>query len=78
MASAFARRELERRDIADMFDLVTGGTQPADHVHSEVIKSMAEVGIHISDQTPREVTFQEIQRSDYVIIIQIQGEYWWL
>jgi arsenate reductase len=67
MASAFAGRELERRGLDGTFDLVTGGTRPADHVHPEVIESMAEVGIDLGDRTPREVTFEEIQRSDYVI-----------
>lgn len=67
MAYGFARRELEERGLEGRFDLVTGGTQPADHVHEEVVETMAESGIDVGDRTPREVTFAEIQGSDYVI-----------
>ncbi|MFB6154601.1 MAG: low molecular weight phosphatase family protein [Haloferacaceae archaeon] len=67
MADAFARRELETRGLEDRFELVTGGTRPADHVHEEVVATMAEVGIDVSDRTPREVTVEEIRGSDYVV-----------
>lgn len=74
MACAFARRELEERGLEDRFDLITGGTQPADYVHGEVVESMAEVGIDSSDRTPREITCEEIQRSDYVITMGCSAE----
>lgn len=67
MAYAFARRNLEERDLDAQFDLTTGGTRPTDDVHDAVIGTMAEVGIDVSDRTPREVTFEEVQGSDYVI-----------
>lgn len=67
MAYAFARREIEERGCGDQFDLVTGGTRPADRVHREVVETMADAGIDLSDRTPREVTFEEIQGSDLVI-----------
>jgi len=67
MASAFARRELARRDLGDRLDLLTGGTRPAAHVHPEVVDAMAEVGIDLSERTPREVTVDELRASDYVI-----------
>lgn len=67
MAYAFAQKDLEARGLEDQFDLVTGGTRPAGHVHREVVETMADRSIDISDRTPREVTFDEIQRSDYVI-----------
>lgn len=66
MADAFAQRELEERGV-EGFELVTGGTRPADHVHPEVAEAMAAVGFDMSNRTPREVTFEEIQGSDYVI-----------
>lgn len=67
MAYAFAQRELEERGLEDEIELVTGGTRPADHIHPEVVDAMQAVGIDISDRSPREVTFEEIQNSDYVI-----------
>lgn len=70
MAYAFARQELESRGLDDEITLVTGGTQPADHVHPEVVDAMADVG----DCTPREVTFGEIRDSDYVITMGCSAE----
>ena len=67
MAYAFAKQELETRDLADEVDLLTGGTRPADHVHDEVVHAMADTNIDIADRTPREVTFEDLQGSDYVI-----------
>jgi len=67
MAYAFAKQELEARDLADEVDLLTGGTRPADHVHDGVVHAMADTNIDIADRTPREVTFEDLQGSDYVI-----------
>ena len=67
MAHAFAERERERRGVEDEVDLLTGGTQPAEHVHPEVVDAMAEVGIDVSDRQPREVSVEELRRSDYTI-----------
>jgi arsenate reductase len=67
MAYAFARRELAARNLERVFDLVTGGTRPADHVHPKVVEAMAEVGMDVLYRPPREVTFEEVQSSDYVI-----------
>ncbi|GAA0301692.1 low molecular weight phosphatase family protein [Halarchaeum salinum] len=67
MATAFAEREVAERDLDEEIELVTGGTDPAEHVHEEVVATMDDVGIDLSDREPREVTFEEIQRADYVI-----------
>ena len=67
MAYAFAQQELETRDFADEIDLITGGTRPADGVHDVVVDAMADAGIDIADRTPREVTVEDLQGSDYVI-----------
>jgi len=67
MAHAFAERELAERPLEDDVELVTGGTNPADHVHPEVVEAMRAVGFDLSSRTPRTVTFEEIQRSDLVI-----------
>lgn len=67
MAYAFARRALDVRDREADIDLVTGGTRPAERVHPEVIEAMKDVGVDVSNRSPRELTFAEIQASDYVI-----------
>jgi arsenate reductase len=67
MAYAFAQREVKQRGLEDELELITGGTRPADDVHDEVVHAMHAVGIGISGQVPREITFEETQESDYVI-----------
>ncbi|WP_435068906.1 low molecular weight phosphatase family protein [Haloplanus sp. C73] len=64
MARAFAERERDRRGLD--VELLTGGTHPADHVHDEVIDAMAEVGIDLSDRTPRRITDDELRACGYV------------
>jgi len=41
MAAAFAEQERDRRGVGDRIEIVTGGTQPADHVHDIVVEAMA-------------------------------------
>ncbi|MFD1588831.1 low molecular weight phosphatase family protein [Halorientalis brevis] len=67
MATAFARRERQRRGVEDAIDVLTGGTQPADHVHDEVVEVMQELDVDLSDRTPRDVTPEELQAADIVI-----------
>jgi arsenate reductase len=67
IAYAFGQHEISQRELESEIDLVTGGTRPADHVHEEVVDVMSAVDIDIADQTPREITFEETQESDYVI-----------
>ena len=64
MATAFAERERDRRDLD--WDIVTGGTLPADHVHEEVVDAMADLDIDLSDRTPREVSDEELDSCDVV------------
>ncbi len=65
MATAFAERERDRRGL-DGVAIVTGGTDPADAVHPVVVTAMAEVGIDLSDRTPRAVTPEELRACDVV------------
>ncbi|WP_256393849.1 arsenate-mycothiol transferase ArsC [Natronoarchaeum rubrum] len=67
MATAFAERERDHRDADDRIEITTGGTQPADHVHEEVVTVMDEASFDLADRTPREVTPDELQAVDYVI-----------
>jgi len=64
MSTAFAERERERRGLD--VEILTGGTHPAEHVHDEVVETMAELDIDLSDRTPREITPEELRSCDYV------------
>lgn len=67
MATAFAERERAQRGVEDEIEILTGGTQPADHVHEEVVQVMQEKDIDLSEKTPRDITPEELQETDYVI-----------
>lgn len=67
MAYAFAQREREAMGLGTDVSLVTGGTQPADEVHPEVVETMQEVGVDLVNRTPRAVSPEELRRSDLVI-----------
>jgi protein-tyrosine-phosphatase len=67
MAAAFADRELAKRDLDDEITIVSGGTDPAEHVHEVVVDAMAELGIDISDRQPRAITPDELAEVEYVI-----------
>ena len=66
MAAAFAERERDRRD-AEHVEILSGGTDPADAVHEEVVAAMDDVGIDLSDRTPREITPDDLRDCDYVL-----------
>ncbi|MFB6220324.1 MAG: low molecular weight phosphatase family protein [Halolamina sp.] len=74
MAYAFARQELVERGLEGSVELHTGGTEPADHVHPEVVSVMTGVGIDISDRQPRAVTRTELQKCDYVVTMGCDAE----
>lgn len=65
MATAFAERERDERGMDA--EIVTGGVDPADSVHDEVIEVMEEEGIDISDRTPREIRPTNVEDADYVV-----------
>ena len=54
MSAAFARREADRRDLD--VEVLTGGTDPADAVHPEVVEVMDELDIDLSGREPREIS----------------------
>jgi len=60
MSAAFAERERARRGLEDDIEILTGGTDPADEVHSEVIEAMRELGIDLSDRVPQAVSEEEL------------------
>ena len=72
MATAFAEREAERRDLD--VEVVTGGTDPADEVHGVVADVMQEVDSDIRERSPREVTADDLSESDYVVTMGCSAE----
>lgn len=65
MATAFAERERDERGMDT--EIVTGGVNPADSVHDEVVEVMQEDSIDISGRTLREITPTDIEDADYVV-----------
>ncbi|MFW6382927.1 MAG: low molecular weight phosphatase family protein [Haloferacaceae archaeon] len=74
MATAFAERARADHEADDEIEIVTGGTQPADHVHPEVVEVMREKGFDLSDRTPREVTPEDLRSMDLVITMGCSAE----
>ena len=66
MSTAFAEQERRQRGLEESVDIVTGGTDPADHVHEEVVTVMDEVGIDVSGRTPQEVSEETLEACDVV------------
>ncbi|WP_281195317.1 low molecular weight phosphatase family protein [Halorubrum sp. F4] len=68
MAAAFAERERSERGLEDLVEIHSGGTDPADTVHEEVVDAMAEVGIDIADRNPKWVAeLEQLENSDYLV-----------
>ncbi len=67
MSAAFANRERHRRGLADEVEILTGGTDPADDVHPEVLEVMQDVDIDIALQEPRRISTEELNACDVVI-----------
>ncbi len=74
MATAFAEQARAAHDAEAEIGIETGGTQPADHVHPEVVEVMGEKGIDLSDRTPKEVTPDELRSMDLVITMGCSAE----
>ena len=72
LATALAEAERERRELSP--EIVTGGTDPADHVHPEVVEVMNEKGIDLSGRTPKAVTPDELRAMDLVITMGCSAE----
>jgi len=67
MSTAFAEQEVAERGLSDHVEVITGGTDPADHVHDEVVEIMQELDIDLSDRVPREVSDAELEACDLVV-----------
>ncbi|WP_422117056.1 arsenate reductase ArsC [Brachybacterium sp. UNK5269] len=56
------------RELAgDRIEVRSAGSAPADSINPAAVAAMAEVGIDISDQTPKILTPDSVQASDVVI-----------
>jgi arsenate reductase len=66
MATAFAERERSRRGLEDTVQILTGGTHPAEEVHPEVVKAMAEIDIDLSDRVPQKVSTTDLNNATVV------------
>ena len=74
MATAFAEQARTEHGAEAEIEIETGGTDPADHVHAEVIEVMKERGIDLSDRTPKAVTPDELRAMDLVITMGCSAE----
>jgi protein-tyrosine-phosphatase len=59
MATAFAEQERQQRGLDDI-EILTGGTDPAAEVHPEVVETMAELDIDLSNREPQEISTTEL------------------
>jgi protein-tyrosine-phosphatase len=51
----------------DAVEVRSAGTAPADAVNPAVVEAMREVGVDLSAETPKVLTAEAVQTSDYVI-----------
>ncbi|MFP4589281.1 MAG: low molecular weight phosphatase family protein [Candidatus Bipolaricaulota bacterium] len=72
MAAAFARIKKEQMDLP--IDIKSGGTDPAEAVHPEVVAAMKERSIDLSEVKPRMISPQELEGCDYVITMGCSAE----
>lgn len=72
MATAFAIQEKQRRRMD--LRILTGGTDPADQVHPEVVNVMSERDLDLTQRTPREITPDELESADIVITMGCSAE----
>lgn len=74
MAAAFAKRERHDRGLGAEIEILTGGTDPADEVHGVVVEVMAEMDFDLTDETPREITQEQLLDADIVITMGCTSE----
>jgi arsenate reductase (thioredoxin) len=58
---------LFERAAAGRHRALSAGTTPAEHVHSEVVEVMRELGIELADRTPRLLTDELAEQADVVV-----------
>jgi protein-tyrosine-phosphatase len=58
---------LFERAAAGRHRALSAGTTPAERVHPEVVEVMAEIGIDLTDRTPRRLTTELTEQADVVV-----------
>jgi arsenate reductase len=58
---------LFERAAAGRHQAMSAGTTPAERVHPEVVEAMREVGVDLSERTPKRLTDELVQRADVVV-----------
>lgn len=61
LAGALAEQEAAARGLD--VEVVTGGTDPKDHVHEDVVRVLGEEGIDIGGRVPREITPGDLEEA---------------
>ena len=56
-----------RHLAGDQVEIRSAGTEPADQINPAAVAAMAEVGIDITHQTPKALTYATAQDSDVII-----------
>ncbi|MFB6196511.1 MAG: low molecular weight phosphatase family protein [Haloplanus sp.] len=67
MAAALTERELARRGLDDDVTVLSGGTDPAERVHPEVVEAMADIDVDVAGREPRELAPSDLDAADYVV-----------
>ncbi|MDA8277460.1 MAG: arsenate reductase ArsC [Actinomycetota bacterium] len=58
---------LMRELASDLVDVKAAGSEPAETLNPAVVAAMAEIGIDISQQVPRKLTFDDAKATDVAI-----------
>ena len=57
-----------QRRLEDLVEIQSGGTDPADTIHEEVVEATAEAGVDIADKTPKYVAdLDDLKDTDYLV-----------
>lgn len=64
MAKALFNKLAESRGLA--YHAESAGTQPSDHVHTNVAEAMAELSVDISDERPQLITNEMIESAERI------------
>jgi arsenate reductase (thioredoxin) len=58
---------LFERAAGGRHEAASGGTEPADRVHPEVLEAMRELGVDLSGRRPRRLTREQVEAADVVV-----------